>query len=538
MLKTRLRSMRHLCSQFRRDEQGSMTVFGLLFFITSCIAGAIAVDISNLYTQRTHLQTAADQAGHAAIYNLWTSGDPASSAKQSEAIQAARRVAQYSLPLARTGGQVADEDIEIEFGSWNSATNAFAPGAGQSAVRVVTSFRGPNAVSAFLFRLAGKDDFDVYAVSIWETYVNGCFTDGFVSHGTLDIASNNQIGGEFCFLSNTAVTKNQNNSWGDFLDKDGGDLDTSLLPEDTPPEPSAIVIMPEDAYDDAVLEGNSGNIGWTDSLAGYGETQLPLLPRMENMMYNELSAITAASSEISSFFDNKMPHPGISDDKIEMPIYTIDPITNTYFAVKPVDLKPGGGRTSTKSLTPLNMKALGMTGPGIYYVSCPNNGTLNIDMDPTNAAYAGEIFIKDMVIMTTCKVDFAQGSVIESGRFIILNDDPNGSLTAASGVTFGKTDSLNEECEDPSFSGVQIYTMGDAKFPASFDAYGMQMVAMGDVQMASGAGGTNSEGPVDFIGSSIISGGDITLTTQMNIKVRCYAVNGDTPNPEFYRMMN
>ena len=528
-----LRSFKLCLSEFRNDEQGSMTVFGLFFFLFTCILAAFAVDVSNLFAQRTHLQTAADQAGHAAIYRLWTSSDAASSDNQADAIDDARSIALHTLPRARTGGAIADEDIQIVFGDWNSITQTFAPGVGYSAVRVETSFRGTNAVASFFFRLIGFDEFDVYANSIWDTNANGCFTDGFVAQGELSITSNNAIGGDFCFVSNTEVTKNNNNFWGDFI---------GAPTEDTLPETSAIVVMPFEAYEDALADGNSGNPGWVASLVGSGYTPIPLLPRIENMMYDELRDIVP--SEVSNFFGSSVVKPHLTiDDPIDMPSY----IDESY-QIQPVQLSNGNGQNSVGSITPLSMVTLGMTSPGVYYVDCPNNGTLNIDMDPSDAAYAGLELMNEMVIMTTCKLDFAQGSVIESGRFIVLNDDNSGSVTAASGVTFGTVDAGNSDCEASETtgsgdvvraSGVQIYTMGSAHFPAAFDAYGMQMVAMGDVSMSSGASGTNSSQDKDFIGSSIISGGEISLTTQQNIKIGCYPPEDDnTPNPEFFRMVN
>jgi hypothetical protein len=503
-----------------------MTVFGLFFFLFSCILAAFAVDVSNLYSQRTHLQTAADQAGHAALYRLWTSNDPASSDNQAGAIDDARSIARYSLPRARTGGAIADEDIQIVFGDWNPSTQTFAPGVGYSAVRVETSFRGTNAVASFFFRFIGKNAFTVSADSVWDAEPSGCFTDGFIAQGALDINSNMEIGGEFCFVSNTEVTRNQNNQWGDF--------NNGVLEE------RAIVIMPEGTYNEAVADGGSGNPGWLEAL-GYADTPIPLLPLMQNMMYDEVNPLD--STEVETFFDNGRPYANILN-KIDMPSY-ITELSSDQQIVRSVPLS--NGNNSVNRLTPLTLVAAGMDGPGVYHVTCPNNGTLNIDMDPENDAYMVEdaTFIEDMVIITTCKLDFAQGSVIESGRFIVLNDDTSGSISAASGVTFGRADFDNPDgCEASETvgdeivraPGVQIYTMGDAHFPAAFDGYGLQLIAMGDVSMASGGGGTNAEAPKDFIGSSIISGGEISLTTQMNIKIGCYPVGDAAVRPPLYRM--
>ena len=58
------KNTRAFLRSFNEDTQGGMTVFGLFFFLFSGILGAIALDVTSLYADRTHLQVAADQAAH------------------------------------------------------------------------------------------------------------------------------------------------------------------------------------------------------------------------------------------------------------------------------------------------------------------------------------------------------------------------------------------------------------------------------------------------------------------------------------------
>ncbi|MDH5798545.1 MAG: Tad domain-containing protein, partial [Paracoccaceae bacterium] len=58
----------HLKTRFLKEDQGSMTVFGLYLFIGIMMIGALAVDVASAYMARTQLQVAADATAHAALY--------------------------------------------------------------------------------------------------------------------------------------------------------------------------------------------------------------------------------------------------------------------------------------------------------------------------------------------------------------------------------------------------------------------------------------------------------------------------------------
>ena len=68
-----------------------------------------------------------------------------------------------------------------------------------------------NASRNFLLRLVGRDTFDVRVESVYSTYYPGCFTEGFVAEGVVDVQSNNNFSNGFCIHSNEYVSMNQNN---------------------------------------------------------------------------------------------------------------------------------------------------------------------------------------------------------------------------------------------------------------------------------------------------------------------------------------
>ncbi len=113
---------------FRDDHQGSMTVMGLFFFTWMAILAAFALDMANVTASRTHLQTAADQGAHAALYNRALMDAEDAKLEASEVMLA-------SLPFAKYGDAAPITDIE--FGTFDLATRNFAPDdAAIGAVRV------------------------------------------------------------------------------------------------------------------------------------------------------------------------------------------------------------------------------------------------------------------------------------------------------------------------------------------------------------------------------------------------------------------
>ncbi|SDY57303.1 Putative Flp pilus-assembly TadE/G-like [Jannaschia faecimaris] len=227
------------------SEDGAMTAFGLLMFVSSCALGGIALDMSNALQVRTQLQVAADSAAHAALVERQSGGT------EPEAIVAALAVVERALPSEVYGNTLLPEDIV--FGLWDQGTRTFTPSIGaDDAVMVDTSRlvgRG-NRVRAFLLRFAGVPGFDVVRRSIADTYVPTCMLEGFVGDQYVDVTSNNLYTSGFCIHSNGYVALNSNNIY----------------------EPGVIVSMPDKR--DVVLpsSGMESNDGLEESLRdGYYE---------------------------------------------------------------------------------------------------------------------------------------------------------------------------------------------------------------------------------------------------------------------------
>lgn len=193
--------------RFVRDESGSMTVFGLFMFFAVAIVGAIALDFSQLYSSRTHLQILADQTGHAALYQR-------SENSEARATANALAMASSSAAAADYGNPILAEDIQ--FGTYDAATDTFTASAGaKDAVRVIARFsksRG-NPAPSYLFRLVGIDNFDIIVESVWQVYYPRCLNEGFIAEGIVDIQSNNRFGRGFCVHSNEHVELQNGNAF-------------------------------------------------------------------------------------------------------------------------------------------------------------------------------------------------------------------------------------------------------------------------------------------------------------------------------------
>lgn len=110
--------------------------------------------------------------------------------------------------------------------------------------------------------------------------------------------------------------------------------------------------------------------------------------------------------------------------------------------------------------------------------------------------------LKNVVLATSCKVNFGQGTTLEN-VIIATTNTSDKSISAASGVQVG----LDDDCATG--GGAQILSMGGMDFPADLKAYGGQLIAMKDISFSANANGIE--------GASFISGGTISGTSNMTM---------------------
>lgn len=513
MVDLRFRNTRAFVRTFKEDTRGSMTVFGLFFFLFSGILGAIALDVTSLYAERTHLQVAADQAAHAALYNLAIVG-----LDDDEAKNAAIEIVKGTLPLAKYGVTIEADDIE--FGEFDFATKLFtADPDGDGAVRVTTAFTDArlNAASAYLFRLIGFDSFEIYTSSTFAAISDpDCLTEGFVANGIVDMQNQNFFGTGLCVHSNNRVEIQPNNGFdsGVRVSMPGG-ITSVVVPGSNDIEP----VDPLDpGYADyiAALEALTDQITPNDGTYAGGLTaaleddwvNLLLFPRIDNM--------------IAQYRGDDIAYGRVEGDSIDWPSYIITPPAEgadrpTYEEIQTairakIRIENGvdeiDGSTLEKGY--------------IYSVGCNSNGnsgkvgTLEItnSIDPVTEAV---IPLSEVVIVTDCNVTFAQGTLVQNARIITTSTDTK-SFTAPSGLQIGGYDGTCESDED----AAQLITQGGMSFAANFSAYGSQLIAQNDITFAATPTKSN-----DFVGISMVAGGMIDMASHVNAKVGCTRGNGN-----------
>lgn len=242
-------------SRLARSENGGGTAWGLLLMATVLMTGGYAIDVQNVTMERTHLQTVADSAAHAAL--LKREHD-----SESVAIDAALAVAEANMPPGTFGAVLNESDVE--FGTWDYTSLTFTPDPGERdavRVRLARSEGRANAIRTYLFQMVGIDQWNLEATSTFVTYRPTCFREGFVGTGPVDIQSNNIFQNGFCVHSNDYVSLNSNNYF----------------------EPGTVVSMPDVDDLDIPNSGFETNLG-LDAALRSGSYNIRIVSRIDDII--------------------------------------------------------------------------------------------------------------------------------------------------------------------------------------------------------------------------------------------------------------
>lgn len=242
-------------SQFLRSEDGGGTAWGLFLMATVMMTGGYAIDVQNVTKERTHLQTVADTAAHAALVKR-------ERASESEAIETALLFAKTNMPPGVFGSVL--DGADVEFGTWDPDAATFTPQSGDRdavRVRLARSEARGNAIGTYLFQMVGIDEWNIEVSSVFSTYSPTCFREGFVGIGPVDIQSNNNFGNGFCVHSNEYVSMNSNNYF----------------------EPGTVVSMPDVDNLDIPNSGFETNIGLEAALRS-GSYNIRIINRIDDIV--------------------------------------------------------------------------------------------------------------------------------------------------------------------------------------------------------------------------------------------------------------
>lgn len=196
-------------NRFRDDERGVGSTFAIFMAIICIGVGGLAVDVSNAWQMRQHLQTTADVAAHAAALKVAYPDESGVHTPVSEALA----VAESNMPNARFGTVLRTEDIVV--GRWNANEQRMYIGAGviPNAVQVTTRLDDTNGNPAgtFLIKLMGFTHWQISTVSVALVELADCHKDGLIAGGIVDLTSNNSFYNGMCVHGQQGIQMNSNN---------------------------------------------------------------------------------------------------------------------------------------------------------------------------------------------------------------------------------------------------------------------------------------------------------------------------------------
>ncbi|NKW71556.1 hypothetical protein HGD85_00900 [Rhodobacteraceae bacterium R_SAG10] len=213
---------------------------------------------------------------------------------------------------------------------------------------------------------------------------------------------------------------------------------------------NTVVSMPNKT--DIVLpaSGFESNVGLEDSLRD-GSYQIRILNRLPDII-DDLYAGGAS----------------YAPDYITSPIV----ITLASRKISPGDLTPGR----------------------IHTIACTGGGQ--------TASFSGGVTYSQFVLVTSCRVSFGQGVVLEN---VVVTTTHTGvkSMNAPASLQVGR----NDHCATD--GGTQLLTMGGMEYPADLMVYGSQLIAQNNISFTANANGIE--------GASFIAGGTISGTSNMTM---------------------
>lgn len=416
--------MTRLSKSFRAyaaNAEGSMTLLGLYIGVTMLIVGAMALDVSNLIAVRTQLQSAADFAAHAALYERVRHDKTPEEAKQ-----IALAMVKKTYPHKNFGDMLKTSDIH--FGNFDASNGGFQVDENSTAAAVAFAKRNSdngNSVFGYLSKLIGYTRWGVQAAAVFETFRPSCLRDGWIGEATVDAQSNNTFKDGFCIHSNQQVEFNSGSTF----------------------EPGVEVSSPE-GYDTTIVpsSGYTSNSGLHDSIQAsyYNLLILDSMQEIFDNLQNPASEYYRPYLVPSLYVDPQI----LIDDPLYVP--PPGPVTIPTHNATTADFQQGY----------------------VNEIFCPGNQQLFIDATPT---------LKNVAIYTDCKVTFRQNSALENVVLYTTNTDDR-SITAPNGLRMGANDGCAHDggvqfmtkggfqvAQELQIYGSQVLAQGPIQFAAAAD---------------------------------------------------------------------
>lgn len=356
-----------------------------------------------------------------------------------EAKTAGLQIAALNMPGGKYGNVLTASDIT--FGHWDRDTQVFTvdPGS-RDAVMVATKRHkaNGNGVSTYLLGLIGFTAWDVTSETVVETYYPMCFREGFVAQDRVDMQSNGYFTAGFCIHSQNHVSVSSGNTF----------------------EPGVVVSMPDKRNIELPSSGFTSNTGLEPALRD-GSYKLRILNRIDDIIRGIET-------------DPYDPQVGVM---AQGSLYYRSYITNAT----PVTIKAQGAA----SLDPTKFKS-----GRIHVMDCKN--------DQSHKQIGSGFVMRNMILVTDCRLQFSSGAVIEDSVIISKNTDAK-SFYGSSDIVIGKDDNCAVGGD------VQMVTKGGVDLAAKVNVYGSQIIAAGDISMTANADGIE--------GVALVAGGKLDVTS-------------------------
>lgn len=358
-------------------------------------------------------------------------------AKEAKAV--ALNLAALNMPSG-TFGNVLTAD-NIRFGHWDRDRQVFtADAASRDAVLVSTeqTTANGNGVSTYMMELSGRGKLDVTAGTVFEAYYPACFREGFVARDRLDVQSGNTFAAGFCVHSQDHVSVASNNRF----------------------EPGVVVSMPDSR--DIARQGRdqAGNTGLAEALRD-GSFQMKILARIGDI----IRGIETSPSD---------------------PDIGVLATTSKYY------------RPYITSALPISIDATGSTALDPSKFRSGRIHVLDCRSDNSPRQIGAGFTLKNMVLITDCRLQFNAGAAIEDAVIISTNSG-DAAFHASSDTVIGR----NDHCGNG--GDVQMVTLGGVDFASGTSIFGSQIIAAGDISLAAGADGME--------GVALVAGGRLDVAS-------------------------
>ena len=444
--------------RFVTNEDGIATAWAIGWLILCFSIAGLSIDATNAWKVKQILQSTADISSHAGGLELGSVGN----ANIEEAvITSANQYASLNMKPERYGDVLVDSDIAV--GYWDASTEVFTEMVAGDlnparAVRVVTRQDGVNSskVGTFFLRFVGFDAFTVATVSIVESFVSVCEKDGLKAYGNVNMSTQQSFLGKYCVHGESGIKVSDQNFF------DDGAIASMVDLNDCGPDITHCVDDYNPGIEAALTQDSSQTFG---KILRIDETIADL--------QNPFSDIVTDLGYINS----NLPVQRISSADFDANAL----VSNSIHIV--TCNRPGDN---------LNMGGL---------ASLNNQGGGNDSGADTIAQETTKTGV--VVVALGCDFAFDQTIHYEDATFATTSTSRQ-TVSGSAGVVFGRDD----ECADG--GEVAIITKGDVKFAAQLEAYDVEMIVAGDVNLAS----LGNSGDSIHEGTSIIAGGDINVSTQ------------------------